>query len=87
MRQETAEGLSRLTVKGTDDCDINDDISVMAVAIRAYSQLREATDTAPDKTLIMAKVPNLPTIDEFFCAQSTEAYCDKIWLARRMPGF
>lgn len=66
VRQEASDGLSRLPVEGTDDCDINDDISAMAIAIRAYSRLREVTDTTLDKTLIMTNVPDLPTTDELF---------------------
>lgn len=50
IKQQTVDGLSRLLTTGTDDSDIDDGISVMAVATRAEKKLSKFTDVMSEKT-------------------------------------
>lgn len=68
IKHQAADTLSRLNTEGTDGSHIEDDIPVMAVAIRTQSRQNKFVDTTLDKTLNEKTEPNLPTLDEFLSA-------------------
>lgn len=55
----------------------------MAVVRRAQPRVHEITDTTTANVLSVIKKPNLPTLDKFLCAKTTDARNDK---TPRTPG-
>lgn len=57
VKHQAADVLSRLRTRGTDQFDINDEISVMVVTTRVQMKLTKVQENAPKETHIETDEP------------------------------
>lgn len=78
VEPQPAGALSRPPTEGTDDLDINDVISIMAVVTRTQKRLTKVQYNTSKQSHNETNEPQLPVLVEFMSTHGTDAYRDSI---------